>query len=92
MPPFLAQALDAHDAALGRGESVLKDDARTAGGSGAITLVAWALGYNGATGNNFFRTTILTMNMVPEPGSMAGLAAGAAGLLGLVWLRRRTRV
>ena len=30
MPPFLAQALDAHDAALGRGESVLKDDARTA--------------------------------------------------------------
>ena len=28
---------------------------------------------------------------LPEPGSAAGLAAGVATLLGLVWLRRRTR-
>ena len=64
-------------------------DNRTGGGNGIIKLVGSSVAYNGASGNNFFRSSRVYLNL-PEPGTSLGLAAGMFTLVALARLRRRS--
>ena len=68
--------------------SIVGYDNRTAGGNGTIKLVGSSVAYNGSTGNNFFRTSRVYLNL-PEPGASLGLAVGMFALVALA--RRRAR-
>ncbi len=68
--------------------SIVGYDNRTVGGNGTIKLVGSSVAYNGSTGNNFFRTSRVYLNL-PEPGASLGLAVGMFALVALA--RRRVR-
>ena len=69
--------------------SIAGYDNRDGSGNGTIKLVGSSVAYNGSTGNNFFRTSRVYLNL-PEPGTSLGLAAGMFTLVALARLRRRS--
>jgi hypothetical protein len=56
-----------------------------------LVLIGGAISISngGAQSLPFNRIGILDLTLVPEPAAAGGLVAGALGLLGLAWVRRR---